>query len=216
MNLLGSDIFQGTRRWKVYLDLDGVIIMCVEAIMQVYGVEMKEEEYPQEAGYTTSEACNILLRSRGLPPLDDYKLKNFWQLPVREWWANLSMYPTARNFIVWLERGPFDITLATANPSAESAAGKVDWIERNLPQYKGRYLIGHPKHELAAPGSILIDDSAQNCCDFITAGGAAIMVPRPWNPAYNAPTAFNENGGHRRPPYNVVADRLYNITGVTS
>lgn len=201
------------KRWKIYLDLDGVIVDLVTPIFNLHNVWCREDEYPQGFQWDIMGACDHLREASGLSPLG-MTVEEFWTYPDRSWWANLKPYPTALAFVEWLETGPYDITLLTAHAGPASAAGKVDWINEWLPDYWKKCLIGHPKEECAGPGCILIDDRDKNCADFIEAGGMAITVPRPWNSAYNVDTSFNIHGGFRRPVYNVVADRLYKITGV--
>lgn len=63
-----------------------------------------------------------------------------------------------------------------------SLAGKSRWIQSNLPVWMHRrFLIGPAKEMCAHKDSLLIDDSENNCEEFIKAGGQAIMVNRWWN-----------------------------------
>ena len=62
--------------------------------------------------------------------------------------------------------------------------GKINWIDKNMPEYSRRYLIGPAKQFCAGPDSILVDDSNKNIEDFAEAGGNVILVPRPWNSNY--------------------------------
>lgn len=59
--------------------------------------------------------------------------------------------------------------------------GKIAFIEREMPTYSRRYFIGPPKHMMASPAKILIDDNNENVLKFSQAGGKAVLVPRPWN-----------------------------------
>ena len=61
-------------------------------------------------------------------------------------------------------------------------AGKVDWINTEIPREMRRnFLIGPNKAIAARPDALLIDDHDQNVTDFRKAGGHAILMPRPWN-----------------------------------
>jgi hypothetical protein len=57
----------------------------------------------------------------------------------------------------------------------------MSWIEKHLPAYRRRFLIGPRKEFCAHGGSVLIDDSDKNVASFRDAGGLAILYPRPWN-----------------------------------
>ena len=75
------------------------------------------------------------------------------------------------------------ITMPMSNP--ESATGKWLWIKDNLPSFYKRTIITQaPKHLLARPDTLLIDDKNENVDGFREAGGKALLVPRPWNRAH--------------------------------
>ena len=70
-------------------------------------------------------------------------------------------------------------------PHIESPTGKWAWIRDNLPIYLKRTIITQaPKHLLARPDTLLIDDKDENVDGFREAGGKALLIPRPWNRAH--------------------------------
>ena len=72
--------------------------------------------------------------------------------------------------------------LTTPMPNLESASGKMIWVHDHLPNYLKRTIITQaPKHLLARPDILLIDDKDRNVDGFREAGGKALLVPRPWN-----------------------------------
>lgn len=75
--------------------------------------------------------------------------------------------------------------LTTPMPNVESATGRWQWIKEQLPAYYKRTIITQaPKHLLARPDTLLIDDKDQNINKFTQAGGRGCLVPRPWNRAH--------------------------------
>jgi 5'(3')-deoxyribonucleotidase len=203
------------------LDLDGVLVDMVVPLMRWWGVSIEsEEEYPQQFGWDVQGAIAYCLNRQGRMSmaLDIRNMSKevFWRKPPRSFWRELQPYPTALNFVKFLENGPFDIYILTAHASADCGAAKLDWIDEHLPEYHDRVLLGRPKHVTATPQSILIDDCTKNCEDFARAGGRAIQCPRPWNDRWNAPECFRQrpvSGLERRPEYNIITQDLYDIVG---
>jgi hypothetical protein len=172
------------KKWKLFLDLDGVIVDLHLPLMALWGAKIdSEDEYPRGFDWDIQGAVGDIRDSKGLPPLTCTP-SQFWNTMTRDWWYNLLPYPTAIHFVRWLETGPFDICLATAVVNADSAAARVDWIHKWLPEYDHKSLIGYPKYLLAGPDCILIDDRDKNCDEFAAAGGTSILVPRAWNTGY--------------------------------
>ena len=201
------------------LDLDGVLVNMVAPLMWWWGVSIRmEEQYPQQFGWDVQAAIVHLHEQQKqiikANNVRDMTTEDFWHALPRCFWRELQPYPTAQDFVEFLETGPFDIYFMTAHANADCAAAKLEWIEEHFPKYRDRVLVGHPKHLAANSHSILIDDSEKNCEDFTQAGGTAIMCPRPWNKRWNAPEYFNRLG-QRRPEYNVITEDLYAITGST-
>ena len=76
--------------------------------------------------------------------------------------------------------------LTTPMPNIESASGKIMWVRGNMPTIylKQTIITQAPKHLLARPDTLLIDDKDENIDGFIEAGGRGLLVPRPWNRAH--------------------------------
>jgi 5'(3')-deoxyribonucleotidase len=165
---------------KIFLDLDGVIIEMQLALMKLWKAEIQHErDYPPGFLWDIQGAIDHIRVERGLEPAN-MEPKHFWESIHEQWWLNLPMYHGAKHFISVLETIG-SVTLATAHVSPHCAAAKYRWISRYLPKYVRNTFVGDPKHMLAEPNAILIDDRDKNCTDFIAEGGKAILVPRPWN-----------------------------------
>lgn len=103
-----------------------------------------------------------------------------------DFWANLPWIEDGKQILdVVLSRfRPNEITvLTTPMRNNGSYTGKMIWFERNVPQLYDRVIASLvPKEEFAFDfNRLLIDDCQRNVERFIKAGGAAILVPRPWN-----------------------------------
>ena len=81
--------------------------------------------------------------------------------------------------------------------------GKALWVKYNLPMYTKRTIITQaPKHLLARPDVLLIDDKDENVDGFREAGGKGILINRPWN------------AGHERAD-RTVGDLIYELEKYT-
>lgn len=116
-------------------------------------------------------------------PLDD---RTFW-LPAQshQFWENLEWMPDGPSLLAAVERvwEPDKIFLLSSPPERApfALAGKVLWLERHLPRYSYRFLLGPAKEVCAHGGSVLVDDSDKNVERFEREGGQTVLVPRPWN-----------------------------------
>jgi hypothetical protein len=155
----------------ILLDMDGVIVDFVKAACEAHG---KPNPYEHgESGYDMPSKM-------GMTDVE------FWggDLAMLWWWAELpwtadgaAILVAAKNFV-----GKDNIYLATSPTLAPgSCSGKLLWVQKNLPEYQRRLMIGPCKYLMARPDHILIDDSDANVTKFREAGGHAILVPRPWN-----------------------------------
>lgn len=156
---------------KALLDLDGVLVNFVGGMCESHG-----RTDPFEEGYT----------AYNLERAWDMTLDEFWE-PANnaEWWANLPKYEEADRIVQTVESYVgFDNVCILTTPTAHplSAAGKIQWIQSNYPDYRRKFLIGPQKQFCAHQNAVLIDDHWSNIEAFVTEGGHGILVPRPWNP----------------------------------
>jgi 5'(3')-deoxyribonucleotidase len=162
---------------KVFLDMDGVIVDWDRGVEKLFGVPWKE--------HTT---WDVDYAHFGMTP------KGFWShLDTIEFWKNLPWTRDGRK--IWEIVKEYDPIILTHGRNANSCAGKVEWIKRELPEAyrRNRYLIcGGDKGIVATPDSVLIDDSEEHCARFNECDGRFILYPAPTNEnrAVLHPTTF--------------------------
>jgi len=163
------------------LDLDGVLVDFLAGAHKFHGIPYSNEDYPYE--YGSYENCP--------PPNSDMNTREFWDALDAEFWTGLSWTSDGREILAAVEQafGKENICLLTSPTlNHECIIGKMKWIERELSEYRRRYLIGPAKAFCAAPDTVLVDDANINVEDFAEAGGYTILVPRPWNLLHAADT----------------------------
>jgi 5'(3')-deoxyribonucleotidase len=122
-----------------------------------------------------------------------YDLAKIWGIPEKEFWkptnfvnfwADMKKTREADELVIFIERkfGKDNVAILTA-PSEHPASivGKMEWINRNYPQFDDRIIIAKCKDFLAHYDNVLIDDKDSNVDDFKAAGGRAVLMPRYWN-----------------------------------
>ena len=162
----------------VYLDLDGVLCDTITEMFRRFG--RGKTPKLMEGSYDTSTVL-------GIP--------DPWSQFGADFFDLADWTPDGRDILAAVEEvaGKENICICTT-PTYEpdSAAGKLRWIRKNLPEYQRRYVLTREKWRLARPNSILIDDCEEVCRSFRDdAGqrqswerGRTILVPRPWNPLH--------------------------------
>lgn len=153
-----------------FLDLDGVLVDFVGGALAMHGKHIPPAEvrwdFPSQVGF------------------DGVNAAAFWAPLGRDFWAGLGWTADGRGILAAVEDafGPERVCLLTSPCLTPGCAeGKLDWVRRELPGYARRVLVGPCKHLLAGPGKLLVDDHDANCEAFAKAGGASVLVPRPWN-----------------------------------
>ena len=159
-------------KFKVLLDMDGVLVNFVGGICKALG---KENPFDNRHN------------------LGKWDLAAIWGISEEEFWEACSSH-LFWTHLDWMLDGRMILRaaedavgaenvyiLTTPAPDPESAYGKLRWMERELPEYRPRLLMGACKHLCAVPGQILVDDADHNVKAFQEAGGQAILVPREWN-----------------------------------
>lgn len=177
----------------IMVDMDGVLVDFARPALAAHGVVLTDlEEYPTEAGWKISAACNTLRERSGLEPLTEHQ---FWgKFDNHDFWANLPPYPGMYAFIEDIRKTypKAEICVSTSANTPACAAGKYTWMRKFLPDVAALLCVAPldkltrkrgvtPKHTAAGAGSLLIDDSEPMCKNFVTSGGSCILVPRPWN-----------------------------------
>jgi 5'(3')-deoxyribonucleotidase len=132
----------------------------------------------------------------GDPPLE-FDMDKLWGMSLEEFWKPLSSHNFWANLgwtkdgleilkIVEAEFGATNVYLLSKPcDSPESASGKLEWIQKKLPDYANRYLLGPAKDFAAHTGAVLIDDNDVNINTWRKRGGIGVLVPRPWNSAHD-------------------------------
>ena len=169
---------------KCFLDLDGVLIDFLAAALQFHGVSYSYDEYPYELG--NYKNCP--------PPHGNLTRGEFWDAFDANFWAHLPWMHDGYQILAAVEGhfGKENVCILTSpTRNSECVAGKVEWIRRELPDYRKKFLVGPTKAFCASSDSVLIDDVDRNVEAFKTAGGDTILVPRPWNSMHQEKTLLH-------------------------
>lgn len=111
----------------------------------------------------------------------------FWGPANEGFWSSLQSTDECFDILnEVIEVFGFDNVCLITSPSNNRGCipGKLRWIEDWLGEaWTDKVLFGRPKHFAACRSRLLIDDSDNNVNAFISGGGRALLVPRPWNQA---------------------------------
>jgi 5'(3')-deoxyribonucleotidase len=157
---------------KVFLDMDGVLTDYVKSACIAHN---QRDPYVGDNPATSDDLKTLFGMSKA-----DYKKP----IDCFEFWAGLCHMPDGLNILAALEQqfGKRNICiLSSPSMDPDAIGGRLWWIDMYLPQYKKQLFLGEPKHAIAGPDKILIDDMDANCENWVAAGGEAILVPRQWN-----------------------------------
>jgi hypothetical protein len=166
---------------RIYLDLDDVLNTLSMYFLNLLGCNISPvdyREYPVTGNVDLFEVANKLLGSK-------YTRETFWKSFERGDWASVPKTDECDWLIDQCVRlvGRDNVLIATSpTKDPACAAGKVDWIQANLPEWMHRqYAITPRKWFFGQPGALLIDDNQTNTRLFKKHGGRTLLVPRPWN-----------------------------------
>jgi len=171
---------------RIYLDLDDVCNTLAPFVLNAMGCPIGPSDYaayPREHGFNISDVANHLLGELRYTPV------TFWASIPRSVWAKVP----ESDFFPWLLEkcakavGRENVCIATSpTKDPDCLAGKLEWIHGHFPEWMHRqFAITPRKHLFARPDSLLIDDYGENAERFEAHGGRAILVPRPWNVAWD-------------------------------
>lgn len=151
--------------------MDGVIVNFSDRLAKEFGLE----EWPSPSSYKLSEVLNV--------GWSDIQKKL-----TREFYANLK--PTEEAFelldVIYKYFDKENVLLLTnpvINDTAETIAGKFDWLNKYMPEFvkENRFIFTKTKSAVAARNKLLIDDYHKNIKLFEENGGIGILYPNPWN-----------------------------------
>ena len=137
--------------YKIYCDMDGVLVDFESGYEKLTGIDLKGEYRPG--------------------------VEDFWK-PIEQagvkYWASLKWMPDGKQ--LWSYIKPHTPELLSAPSKSESSKiGKYVWVKNNLPGTKLILRYASRKKELATPESILIDDRQVNIDQWEAAGGIGIL-----------------------------------------
>ena len=168
----------------VLFDMDEVLVDFVGPWMQIFkpSLDIKAMMSARWTGATDLQSRYQIDR------------EEFWASLARlppSWWASLPWLPGARRMLDVVVRSKAKWALCSNPGECPSAgAGKMMWAASNFGTYD-RLVLTSRKSLLAAPGVLLVDDMVLNVENFRQAGGDAILMGRPWNPAFSANSMQN-------------------------
>lgn len=161
---------------RIFLDIDGVLNLMPYQALQA-ALKSLVREYPLPGNYSLYTAYRSLAKW----PIY-YTEDLFWDSFGHEFWSTLPKSPDCDLIIDMCVQlvGQSDVFLLTkATKNSSCAAGKIDWIYKNMPHWLHRqFAITTDKEICSAHDALLIDDCDKNIEEF---GGQTLLVPRPWN-----------------------------------
>jgi 5'(3')-deoxyribonucleotidase len=161
---------------RCFLDVDGVLADFTGGVHKKLGIAYDISKWPYAKGPKGWDFHEELGMS----------FERVSEICDFDFWKNLPWTADGRDILdVVLDHFfPGEITLLTTPmPNVMSASGKVAWITEQLPEFEKQIMVCTGSKEVLAnvPDSVLIDDNTQNVHRWTSAGGKAVLVPRPWN-----------------------------------
>lgn len=160
----------------VFLDMDGVLVDFVEGTYRAFGKKYHCDDLPRPMEWNYFKDWGLYFQE-------------FDAACTADFWAGLRWMHDGKEILSMIEEKFVKeniFLLTTPMPNPGSGTGKMQWVQRHLPEYSKRLIISSaPKHLFASRDTLLIDDKDSNIGDFYGCGGNSILVPRPWNKKYN-------------------------------
>lgn len=168
---------------QAVVDLDGVLVNFHDGLLKVHQIDCPYLSDRSHLGewdiYGAIQKQKLKAGNKEIPK------EKFWApCLTKEFWVELQPTPEYQQVLKIVEDavGFTHIALLTSPFwSAECIYGKMLWVEKYLPHYKGKLLIGSAKEFCAARDRVLIDDADKNINAFSRNGGLGILYPQLWN-----------------------------------
>ena len=149
------------QKYKIYVDMDGVLADFVEGVNRLLDVEYSDENYKTDPEYRTKM----------------WKAVGRYSKEGGQLWAELNPMKDAKELWSYVEKHDPEILTAAGNPEFGAEAQKRQWV----PWVMGSDIKVNvvrksaDKAQFATPNSILIDDQEKSIKPWIAAGGIGIL-----------------------------------------
>lgn len=151
---------------QIMIDMDGVLVDFIKGVEKLFNIELNPYPCPGKFDFFTHLGISD---KEHWEQLDDAFYSSLeWTEEGKEILEICKYYVGVENICI--------LTSATLHPGC--LAGKLCWIQREIPELSRQYLMGPRKQFASNSNRILIDDADFNIDAW---DGPAILVPRVWN-----------------------------------
>lgn len=153
-----TNLIEGGSKFKIFCDLDGVLVDFNKAIKQLTG-GIDFESYVKNKGY---DSLWKIINTNGVI-----------------WWATLPWTSDGKQ--LWNALKNKNVTILTAgskrNSGDISEKGKIDWCHKNIGSFVPVIVTynSKEKQKYSKPNYILIDDMPSNITEWNSHGGIGIL-----------------------------------------
>lgn len=163
---------------RVYVDMDGVLCCYTRGVLRLFGVA---DSLAHEVRGWGGIPDVINAGRRAYREVSHRDIETAVRDAGHQFWAELPVLESGLHLIGVLEENEIDYMLLTTPAGGESAMGKFQWVTRHLPHMADKIILTPQKWQCAGEGRLLVDDKAQNCTEWVEAGGEALLWPAPHN-----------------------------------
>jgi len=155
-------------RFKIFLDMDGVVCNWQKKACQLMDVNLKNNKIRRKLKRDSKiQNLNLFDIEELEETLNTHK-PNFWANLEKFSWSDDLYYKLKKNNTVFFLTSP-------GKRKTKSFNGKREWLKK---QYNtDKIIFTTEKYACATKESVLIDDSEKNINKFVEWGGNAILFP---------------------------------------
>ena len=155
---------------KIYLDMDGVCVDLVPAMLNFIGVKsyLPLVEYNVFDNFYDAETA-------------ERKNNEFFLQFNRQDWANLEPTADLKSLFFWAKSNG-EIIFLTKPPKvnkSEACLGKIIWVQKHVGNFP--VIFSEKKWDYSERDCLLIDDNVENCTKFNQGMGKALLWPTSYN-----------------------------------
>ena len=160
----------------IYLDMDGVCVDLISALLASQGYDAGEVLARWRAEHPGSHFPRSLLgktEEQFFRHKDMYQ-KSFWQgLEPYPWFETLYAELGKRGHVVFLSAPPADMP--------DCVSGKQEWLIEQFGSGFNDFIFTSHKYKLAHSKAVLVDDLPFNTKRFERRNGHGLIFPQAWN-----------------------------------